>query len=747
MTPTLKCELPWSLDPDDLAAVPNARTLRALLRCVRTFPGLFPAHDHDDLGALLAPVLAQLRPALRQALQDHLGVPDPAAKAPDLGDLDRPALLQDRAIHTIVGEGVARLLPPFKPLVAAMLAWLDTYLAAHRHPTDGNLELLSTLLALSAAECELLRLATATGLGTIDRGHFAFISFGARLGRAIEAACGLRDRDARGLFTGNGALARSGLLQAISGRRLPNDLEDVLELSYLGDKLTAVALDSAREMAELVLSPLPAQPHGQVLHWPHLARQQALLCAALNGALAQRSRGINILLHGDPGTGKTAFACQVIAQIGANGYAIDHHNRWGDEASRNDRLANLRLSQCFAGHEQRSVLVLDEAEDVFQNDYQSPLSRVFGDHSESKSWINMLLESNEHPVIWISNRVDYLDPAYLRRFSLCIEFATTPLSLRRCIAESTLAAVGCTAATIAAVASNEQVSPALLSAAARLAELAQASGVAPDAAVTVHLDEHAKAQGLKAASLLARRTQRFDLRYLHFKGNVSPEGLLQALQRDPCAAMVFAGPPGTGKTQFAAEIAERLDRQLVVRTASDIHSKWFGQSEANVAGMFRTCDPATEVLLLDEADVLLGTRDAGVHSADRAVTAEFLRWLEVFEGTFICATNHVAEFDPALMRRFAFRVHFQPLSLQQRLALFTEQVLGTQPADGAAAPELDEATRRQLSQLDHLTPGDFANAGRRARRLGLNTHQWLDELVAEHEAKGPGVGTRRMGFV
>jgi SpoVK/Ycf46/Vps4 family AAA+-type ATPase len=290
------------------------------------------------------------------------------------------------------------------------------------------------------------------------------------------------------------------------------------------------------------------------------------------------------------------------------------------------------------------------------------------------------------------------------------------------------------------------VSPALLSAAARLAQLAQGDGMAPDTAVTVHLEEHAKAQGLKAPNLLARRTQRFDMRYLHFKGNVSPEGLMQALQRDPCAAMVFAGPPGTGKTQFAAEIAQRLDRQLVVRTASDINSKWYGQSEANVAGMFRACDPATEVLLLDEADVLLGAREAGSHRADRAVTAEFLRWLELFEGTFICATNHATEFDAALMRRFAFRVHFLPLSLPQRLALYAEQALGLPPADPAQTPELDEAVVRQLARLDQLTAGDFANAGRRARRLGLDAHQWLDELAAEHEAKGPGVGTGRIGF-
>jgi hypothetical protein len=162
--------------------------------------------------------------------------------------------------------------------------------------------------------------------------------------------------------------------------------------------------------------------------------------------------------------------------------------------------------------------------------------------------------------------------------------------------------------------------------------------------------------------------------------------------------------------------------------------------------MFRQCDPKTEVLFLDEAEVLLSARESTGHRADRAVTAEFLRWLEVFEGTFICATNHATDFDAALMRRFAFRVQFQPLSLAQRLTLFAEQALGWQPDKGDPMPVPDADTSRRLTQLDLLTPGDYANAGRRVQRLGLDAGQWLDELEAEHAAKG-GSALPRIGFV
>jgi SpoVK/Ycf46/Vps4 family AAA+-type ATPase len=172
---------------------------------------------------------------------------------------------------------------------------------------------------------------------------------------------------------------------------------------------------------------------------------------------------------------------------------------------------------------------------------------------------------------------------------------------------------------------------------------------------------------------------------------------------------------------------------------------WYGQSEANVAAMFRDCDARAELLFLDEADVLLASREAAGHRADRAVTSEFLRWLETFQGTFICATNHAAELDAALMRRFAFRLHFKPMTARQRHELFAERVLGWNPTHGDAMPPLPPHIERRLASLDHLTPGDFANAGRRIRRLALEPEAWLDELEAEQAAKGDVVRTR-IGF-
>jgi SpoVK/Ycf46/Vps4 family AAA+-type ATPase len=508
-------------------------------------------------------------------------------------------------------------------------------------------------------------------------------------------------------------------------------------------------------MASAVLTPMAPPADSAVLHWPHLQAQQTLLKAALNTALDEATSGVNFLLYGDPGTGKTEFVRHLIAEIGASAFVVADADEDGDEASRSERLASLQVSQTFAGHASHAVLVLDEAEDIFQTDYNHPLARLFSRGRESKAWMNALLEKNPHPVIWISNRVSQLDPAYLRRFTYCVEFPATPAAVRSRIARERLGAAGCSDGLVTSIAAVAEVTPAQLDAAARFAHLCRHADTGADAAVESQIRSHLKAGGRAELSLRHAPTTRFDMRYLNVAGNATPARVLQALAQGAApggpgvtATLLFSGPPGTGKTQLAGEIATQLGRRLIVRTASDINSKWYGGSEANVARMFRDCNPADEVLFLDEAEVLLSARESSNHRAEQAVTAEFLRWLEVFQGIFICASNHARSFDAALMRRFTFRIEFQPLSAVQRRAMYAELAMGWQvQSPDELPPVLDAAIEARLTRLDGLTPGDFANAARRIRSLALPSTAWIDELEAELGSKGTSATTKRIGFI
>lgn len=734
----------WTFQEDDPSVVYNARVVSALLACVRRLPGTMPGHVHDELGAAVAPLLPGLGTRARAELRRAVGtLSRRRAAAGDLLDDDDDIDPSERVtlVGLVLSEGGAAA----KLVIGDIQKRLGRFLMGRCAPTDHNVQLLADVLDLSTYEQAMVQLVAAATHGTLDKSIFAFVPQGARLCRALEVMLDMPLHDAERMLRPDGRLAQCGLLEALVTRRGAGDMDDIFTFSALGQRLLAVPFNTAAEMADAVLKPFPGSA-GQRLEWPHLAQAQHTLASALLAALNQGAPGINILLHGGPGTGKTEFARQLTEVIGATGYLVSHEDERGDEASRADRLSSLRLSQCFAGQRERAVLVLDEAEDVFQHDYQNPLSRIFGGKKESKAWTNQMLETNAHPVIWISNDTGYMDPAYLRRFTFCLEFTATPLSVRQQVAQAALGPVGCTPETIAAVAADAGSTPALLASAARFASLAACGGACVDDAAQLHLSQQAQAMGRKPPTKLAVRTQRFDLRYLNLADGMAPEQLITALHNDPVAALVFSGPPGTGKTQLAAELATRLDRQLVVRTASDINSMWYGQSEANVASMFRQCDPKSELLFLDEADVLLSAREDAGHRVDRAVTAEFLRWLECFEGTFICATNFASDLDSALMRRFTFRLRFMPLSVLQRQQMYAEQALGWEPARGLPLPCLDTLAQRRLERLDRLTPGDFANAGRRLRRLGLGPGAWLDELESEHAAKAQ-TSSARIGFV
>ena len=362
--------------------------------------------------------------------------------------------------------------------------------------------------------------------------------------------------------------------------------------------------------------------------------------------------------------------------------------------------------------------------------------------------MNGLLEGNVQPVIWISNKVDHIDPAYLRRFTYCLEFPTTPRMVRRKIAMQHLEPVGCSATLIESIGSNEHVTPAMLASAARFARMSTTKGHDIDLATRHVLTDSLKALGRDIKASVPKRTTRFDTRYLNVKGQVQPDAVMAGLQRLGRGALLLSGPPGTGKTQLAAEIAHRLGRELLYKTASDINTMWYGESERNVAKMFTECDSKTEVLFLDEADTLLEARSSAGSRANVAVTAEFLRRIEAFEGVFVCATNHPRTLDAALMRRFAFRLGFDPLSEVQRMQLLAEITTSWLPDWGKPPPVLPPLALARLTRLDQLTPGDFANVVNRIRTLGLSPtlDEWVDELSAEHDTK-PGATRFALGFI
>eukprot|EP00903_Cladosiphon_okamuranus_P011315 g10667.t2 len=128
-------------------------------------------------------------------------------------------------------------------------------------------------------------------------------------------------------------------------------------------------------------------------------------------------------------------------------------------------------------------------------------------------------------------------------------------------------------------------------------------------------------------------------------------------------AVLFEGPPGTGKTMSARIIAGRSDRPMVHVPVESIMSKWYGESEKKMSAIFDACDEmGGAIIFIDEVDALAGSRSMGMHEATRRVLSVILQKVEGFKkgskNILICATNRKDDLDEALISRFQLAIQF-----------------------------------------------------------------------------------------
>ena len=124
---------------------------------------------------------------------------------------------------------------------------------------------------------------------------------------------------------------------------------------------------------------------------------------------------------------------------------------------------------------------------------------------------------------------------------------------------------------------------------------------------------------------------------------------------------LFLGPPGTGKTMAAEVIARALRLDLYRIDLSQIVSKYIGETEKNLHGIFAEAQAGNAILFFDEADALFGKRSEVKDAHDRFANIEvgyLLQKMEEYEGVAILATNLGRNMDEAFARRMHFIIEF-----------------------------------------------------------------------------------------
>lgn len=481
-------------------------------------------------------------------------------------------------------------------------------------------------------------------------------------------------------------------------------------------------------------------------------------------------RPLNILFYGVPGAGKSSLVNLLKETITERSfYAINNNmkmnesviyakreaDRDGDEShpiavepyernSAKQRMSILNLCDKIA-FKNKTVFVMDECDDVLNSSNGTSDNWLTG-----KKEINELLQSLKVPVIWITNHKNKVDTSTFRRFQYSIKFEKLSFTQRKKIWQKQIAINNaeelCKDLDLQKLAMRYEVSPGIIN-----SVVEQLIQLKPEQSEVCKICEdllkaHCELVDIEenTEEVSKPENEKYDISGLNIESNFSLSQVLESLDKfskkllnkenkNRNMNVLLEGVPGVGKTEFAKYISRYLERPLIYRNYGDLSSCWVGETEHNIARIFKEAEETGSVLFLDEADSLFQSREKAFRSWEVTEVNEILTRMERFQGIFVASTNFLDNLDKASLRRFAFKIKFKPLDNDGKV-IFLKRFFNVESKDYS-----------ELYALDNLTPGDFKAVRDRLTYLDMEPeYKWIvSELKIEVSYKNK---QNRIGF-
>ena len=154
--------------------------------------------------------------------------------------------------------------------------------------------------------------------------------------------------------------------------------------------------------------------------------------------------------------------------------------------------------------------------------------------------------------------------------------------------------------------------------------------------------------------------------------------------------LLLYGLPGTGKTMFAEAASNETDALFIPIKCSDIKSKWYGESEANVKKIFEKAKKAKKaIIFFDEFEAIGAKRTDNGENGNNDLVPQILAEMQGIGSSssnsiimVIAATNKPWAIDSAFLRpgRFDEKIYIPLPDFEARKKLF-ELKLKTVPQE------------------------------------------------------------------
>lgn len=442
----------------------------------------------------------------------------------------------------------------------------------------------------------------------------------------------------------------------------------------------------------------------------HIKQDLAVLIPYLKYSIENELKGVNILFYGKPGVGKSEI-CSLIANkcnvlgLGIKSYFDDYNIVYSMA-----RISSIDFISNFVSKD--TIFIYDEAEDIFNLNSN--------DKQDNKAFVNYALENNKRVVIYITNDVGCIDEAILRRFDFIMEFKDIPKNQKLKIIDKYSKNL-VDDKTKELFSSSPDLQPATIAKVSKVIETLNLKDASNEFKLLTNNTLNAFGYGgMEFKKEIKYTPKEYDISLLN--SDYDLENLANKVKND--VRICLYGPSGSGKSAYAFYLADRLKKELIIKTGSDLLSPYIGENEKNIKNAFLLAKQKDAILLIDEIEGFLFSRNRATKSWELTMANEFLTSMQSFDGIFISTSNLFELIDSAVLRRFDFMVELRPLNFIQAKDIFQNRCenLGFKPS---------EELLNSFLELSNITIGDFESVKRSMKFLDVNSADEYFDLLKQ----------------